>query len=575
MTDSERSKDQLIRELRADLAKRQHQEYLDAVLMHLPVGVAILEGEDFRYFRVNRVLADLNGLPVEDHLGKTVAEVIPESAEIVSNLRRVRSEGRASPQREFTIRLPKNPDRDVHLMDFHFPIEVDGEVKAIGAVVLDITARKQSEDQLRKAHDELERRVAERTAVLEGVNEALRDREQRLRSITTELKATQAQLIQAGKLAAVGELSAGIAHELNQPLAALQIFTETMRSEPGRRIGDFSQELNLIAEQHRRMAKIVDNIRGFARQSRFTVETISPAGPLDDALMLVSERLRLAGVEVVREVAESLPSIRADRAALQQVFLNLLSNALQALETMPDEAPKGIRLCLSSSPFGGDEGVEYAVEDTGPGIPEELVARIFDPFFTTKEAGEGTGLGLSLAYGIIAEHSGEIRYQPGAEGGARFVIRVPAATGPRQAGSRQPELETPAETEGPETAGRVLIVDDEEILRVAFGGLFKRSGWDAATAGSGAEALEMLAESRFDVLLVDLRMPEMNGQEVCRRVREKWPEMPVFVVSGYVTKEDEELLVEHLGVVEVFRKPVEMSELMESIRRTLEKNTEV
>ncbi len=654
---------------RAELETRDLNHYLDAIIAHLPVGIAILEGEDFRYFRINRALAELNGLSIEDHLGKTVAEVIPESSAIVRNLRQVREARRVSRQREFTIRLPKHPGQDLHLMDFHFPIEVDGEVKAIGAVVLDITARKESENQLRKAHDELELRVAERTAELERANKALRDREQQLRLITdnipaliayvdsdrrygfvnrpfserfgrrpedvlgksiekimgqadygkiarrvngaligerqtfsktsalpdgkeewlsvsyipdrdpqgkvqgfyvlmqdvTELKTTQAQLIQAGRLVAVGELGAGIAHELNQPLAALQMFAEMMSAEPDRRVGDFSEELELIAEQHRRMAKIVDNIRAFARQSNFIPEAVDPRDALDQALMLVSERLRLAGVEVVREVGESLPSIHADGAKLQQVFLNLLSNALHALETMPSEAPKSIllRLCASA----GDEMVEYVVEDNGPGVPEELVGRIFDPFFTTKEAGKGTGLGLSLVYGIIREHSGEVRYEHANEGGARFVVRVPVTSGSVQA---SPET---AEPEGSKISGRVLIVDDERVLRIALGKLLTHDGWQVVTAASGAEALLLLAESCFDILLLDLKMPGLSGQETCRLAKEKWPEMPVIVMSGYVSKEDAMHLVGHLGVAEVLPKPVSKSVLRESLRRALDNNS--
>ncbi len=168
MTDSENTKDQLISGLEDG---RMLVQYLDAVLMHLPVGVAILEGEDFRYFRINQALADINGLSIEEHLGKTVAEIIPDSAKILSSLRKVRDQRQASPERYFTIRLPHNPDSDVHLMDFHFPIVVDGVVKAIGAVVLDVTARKQREDELKKAYVELELREAKRRLVLEVLSD--------------------------------------------------------------------------------------------------------------------------------------------------------------------------------------------------------------------------------------------------------------------------------------------------------------------------------------------------------------------------------------------------------------------
>ncbi len=170
--------------------------YLDTILLNLPVGVAILEGPDFRYFRINKMLADLNGLAIEDHLGKPLAEVLPDSSNILTNLRKVRTESKPILNREFSTRLPSDPDQEVHLMDFHFPISVAGQVRAVGAVVLDVTARKRAEKELQKAHDELERRVAERTAELEATNselrqlgESLRDREASLRLLveTTHL----------------------------------------------------------------------------------------------------------------------------------------------------------------------------------------------------------------------------------------------------------------------------------------------------------------------------------------------------------------------------------------------------
>ncbi len=154
--------------------------YLDTILLNLPVGVAILEGPEFRYFRVNKMLADMNGLTIEDHLGKTVAEVLPDSPNIVSNLRKVRDKAQPILNREFSTRLPNDPDQEVHLMDFHFPIAVAGQVRAVGAVVLDVTARKRAEEELQKAHDELETRVAERTAKLKAANNDLRRLEAKL-----------------------------------------------------------------------------------------------------------------------------------------------------------------------------------------------------------------------------------------------------------------------------------------------------------------------------------------------------------------------------------------------------------
>ncbi len=159
---------------RAEEESRVLKEYLDGILLNLPVGVAILEGPDFRYFRINKWLAELNGRPVEDHLDKTVAEILPDSTHILSNLRKVRNEGEAILNREFSVRLPSHPDKQFHLLDFHFPITVAGEKKAVGAVVLDITARKHAEEALQEAHEQLEQQIRDRTTELVQANAALR-----------------------------------------------------------------------------------------------------------------------------------------------------------------------------------------------------------------------------------------------------------------------------------------------------------------------------------------------------------------------------------------------------------------
>ena len=181
---------------RAEEEARVLKEYLDTILLNLPVGVAILEGPDFRYFRINKWLAELNGQSVEDHLGKTVAEALPDSAHILANLRKVRDDGKAILSHEFTVTLPGHPDKQHHLLDFHFPITVGGEMKAVGAVVLDITARRQAEEALREAHDQLEQQVRDRTMELVQANEALKAENAERRQAQQELEKSEQRLRQ-------------------------------------------------------------------------------------------------------------------------------------------------------------------------------------------------------------------------------------------------------------------------------------------------------------------------------------------------------------------------------------------
>ncbi len=249
------------------------------------------------------------------------------------------------------------------------------------------------------------------------------ERERELQRSYQALQDTQAKLIQTGRLSAMGQLSAGIAHELNQPITAIQGFAQRLRRLSSDRIAEHDSELEIIVRQSQRMARIVDNVRTFGRETPFHPEATPAHQPLDDALMLVSAQLRSHGIVVTRSEGAEVPSIRADSAKIQQVFLNVLMNALAALDALPE----GVRRQLVIETQTEGDRVVYAFHDTGPGIPEAIAARVFDPFFSTRPTGQGTGLGLSIAYAIVAEHRGEIMCNNGPDGGASFTIRLPTA----------------------------------------------------------------------------------------------------------------------------------------------------
>lgn len=235
----------------------------------------------------------------------------------------------------------------------------------------------------------------------------------------TDLKATQAQLLQSGKLSAVDQLGAGIAHELNQPLACLQLLLNMIRKTPQQTIADCAEDLQIMSDQLVRMAKIVDNIRVFSRKSHFEARPTRATEPLNAALALVSEQLRMAGISVQEDIEDDLPLIDGDPSRLQQVFLNLFNNALQALDGASGD--KRIEVGARVRP----QVVEFWVEDSGPGFGSEQLERALDPFYTTKDPGQGTGLGLSLCHRILREHAGEIQLENAGGGGGRVVFRVP------------------------------------------------------------------------------------------------------------------------------------------------------
>lgn len=372
----------------------------------------------------------------------------------------------------------------------------------------------------------------------------------------TAVKDAEAKLLQAGRLAAMGQLGAGVAHELNQPLTGIRLLLDMIRERGDRRVGEVTGELDVIAEQVQRMGRIVENIRGFARRSAFTPYPVPATRPLQSALALMAEQLRLAGIEVVETIEPDLPAVHADELQLQQVFLNLLSNALHALET--HAGARTMRIDVRSR---GDR-VEVRLEDSGPGVPVEIRKQLFEPFFTTKDPGHGTGLGLSLCYGIMQAHGGAIRFEAPEGGGACFVIEVPHAHAGDGASIERPP---PAHEE---RKARVLLVDDERLLREVLGRSLTHLGHVFVAASDGDSALVLARQETFDLALIDLKMPKMNGRTLCARLRELRPDLPLVIMSGFITEAERVELVT-LGVRAILTKPFDGAILGEVIGECL------
>jgi len=270
---------------------------------------------------------------------------------------------------------------------------------------------------LRRYHEEvenysrtLEEKVRERTADLEETNKTLRE--------------TQAQLIQASKMAAMGQFGAGVAHELNQPLAGISGYTDLLLLKMEKETPEW-RYAKKIEDQCVRMTKIVNNLRTFARQSKFEYAETDVNQPIDDALMLLGEQLRSHNIKVKRELASSLPKGLADANQLEQVFLNLVSNAKDAMD------PKGGgSITILSRQSEKTDFVEILVIDSGTGMDRSTINDIFNPFFTTKDVGKGTGLGLSISLGIIEDHGGRIEVHSVKDRGTAFRISLPVSKTP-------------------------------------------------------------------------------------------------------------------------------------------------
>jgi PAS domain S-box-containing protein len=237
----------------------------------------------------------------------------------------------------------------------------------------------------------------------------------------TKRKEAAAQIIQASKLATLGEMATSVAHELNQPLNVIRLAVGNIRRKISKGTADpeyLNDKLERIEGQTTRAAAIIAHMRIFGREAKEAPVLIDPRDVVTNALALMGEQLRLAGIAIVTELPEDCPYILCHTIQLEQVILNLLTNARDAIAENNREAKITLRV------FDDDQGVHITAEDTGGGIPEDALPRIFEPFYTTKPMGKGTGLGLSVGYGIIRDAGGTIAAE-NINDGARFTITLP------------------------------------------------------------------------------------------------------------------------------------------------------
>lgn len=376
-----------------------------------------------------------------------------------------------------------------------------------------------------------------------GMTDNLQSSRAELEKTVDTLKATQAQLIQSEKLSAVGQFVAGVAHELNNPLTSVIGFSELLsQTDTNEKI---RPHLQLIAKSAHRCHKIVQSLLSFSRQHAPERRLIQLGSVVDDVLEIMAYDLRTSNVEIVRDIPDGLPPILGDPHQLQQVFVNILGNARQALEPFRRDGQIVIRARV-------DAGVmRLEFQDNGPGIRPENVSRIFDPFFTTKPVGKGTGLGLSLSYGLIQEHGGKIRVQSEPGYGAMFIIELPVATTPPAvllgtAAAPSRESRSPFATSGEGKA--VLIVEDEEWIITLTEELLRQEGYRVMSAVNGEKALAAMQRVKFDVIVCDWKMPGMNGIQLYEHLLQHDPaaaKRMLFMTGDVVNSTFEDFLRRH------------------------------
>lgn len=335
----------------------------------------------------------------------------------------------------------------------------------------------------------------------------------------TDLKRLEEQLIQAEKLAAMGQMLAGVAHELNNPLTAILGATELLREGQGTE-QNARRQLELTHRQARRAARIVQNLLEFSRPASPQKHPVDLNSIIDRTLQLHEHSLRSNGISVDFQRQRDLPSVAGDPNQLIQVFLNLITNAEQAIREVRDSGRIQIRIARDLN------RLRVTVQDDGAGIKPEILSRIFDPFYTTKRPGGGTGLGLSICASIIREHRGTIDAESLPAGGAAFTIYLPVMEGEKAATRVATEHISSAEWVRPDAAvlqGRaVLVLDDEESLRSLLQEGLAAHGLQVDTAASAEEALALILGRSYDVLLCDLKLSgsgaNSDGTQVAERL---------------------------------------------------------
>ena len=501
---------------------------LDTVISNLPFGVAFLEGPDFRYVKINEELARLNGLPVEEHLGKTLVEVLPFAKEsIIPELTRVIETGEPILNRKFSIKLPSS-QKEKQLIDWHIPIpNSNNEIASIISVVCDIT----------------------------------------------DLHYAQLKLKNAHKMEALGTLAGGIAHDFNNILGIIlgNIDLSKLKLDPNNESFLF---LDNIEQASKRAANLVKQILTFCRMETIELKPHDFSIVVLDALEIVRASLP-TNIEFIEDIHNDLNAVNADETQLKQIILNLCTNASHALEGKNGTIKITLKQ-LDSKDIDSLEKISrnlnlkhkcvtsflLRVSDSGHGISLDDQMNMFDPFFTTKETGKGTGLGLSVVHGIVESYNGEIIVESLVGRGTTINIILPALEGVKVG---IPAIE---KSVGNISSGHILIVEDEPMLADLSYQYLETLGFDVTVTNNGADALELFRQNseQFSLVFTDHIMPLLSGKDLSTEILAIDPDFPIILATGFGEELSEEELLK-MGVCEFLIKPVNLEELIEKINK--------
>jgi two-component system NtrC family sensor kinase len=356
-----------------------------------------------------------------------------------------------------------------------------------------------------------------------------------LRDIS-EQKRLREQLVQSEKMAAVGQLVSGVAHELNNPLAGVMGYSQLLLMNNG--LDSKTQNyLNKISKESDRAKNIVNNLLTFARKHKPEKKYLDINTILDQTIELRAYDLKVSNIQVLKTFDPQLPKTMADFNQLQQVFLNIMNNAHQAIQESKGKGEIRIRTEKAG------EMIRIILEDNGPGIPEENLNKIFEPFFTTKEVGRGTGLGLSISYGIIQQHGGKISARSILGQGATFVIELPVLKEEKAAVSEKKEK--PKSVIRKIEKKNILAIDDEQSILDILMDTLQQEGHQVDVASNGRTGLSKVKASDYDLIITDIKMPDFDGRrfyEEVKKYNEELAKKIIFTTGDLANPETEAFL---------------------------------
>jgi PAS domain S-box-containing protein len=553
-------------EREAELARTQYQRLFDLA----PVSYLTVSTEG-HIERANRAASLLFGVEPSRLLGRRLVELVDERDQAIFHACLKPTNAGSPSSCQLRVRGPEGSTRHVH-------IDSNADAPGQGARLLtltDVTERTQAAAELRALNQELEARVAERTAELSAQNRTLAAEMIARSAAEEERSRLEGRLRDAERLEGLGLLAGGIAHDFNNLLVGVLSSAELGLEDEG--LSDSTREwFSMIRESARTATELTRQLLLYAGQGKVKLAPLNLASVVAECVAMLRARAP-ATLSLSQELPDDSRVIRADISQVRQVVTNLINNAAEAIGAA--EGSVKLRTRLETLDLNGLNEFQHnedalpgafvilTVEDTGPGMDSKHVSRVFDPFYSTKFTGRG--LGLASVRGIVQRHGGALRVRSEVGRGTFFEIAWPAATAREIQESEPPPAEVvPSPWRG---SGRALVVDDELAVRDMMQRLLQRLGFEVVKAASGSEALELLqgATSAFVLAVIDRVMPVVSGDELLAELRKLNPYLPVVLVSGY----SPDARVTGDPNVAFLRKPMTLAEFQGAVQGIMEQAT--